>query len=514
MISQKNNKLTLIGALTSKPYAFKARPWELKNAETIDLFDSICSNIRVDIRGSEIMRVLPINNQYINEEWISDKTRFAYDGLKRKRFISPLLKKNDFFVQSNWKNAFETIQENLKNKNFSNLIINTGNNTDLEQLVLIEQMSSNLKNVVINNNHKVNADLQQYYTINNNLLNESEKKIYILVGSNLRVENPILNIKLKKLSEKKTILVAYIGPKYNTTIDMYHIGTNLNNLNLVLKGKHAFCQVIQTFLKTNQKNKKINSNFNNNISIIFGNEFIQLKNSAEILTTVANSKLKNIKFDVSVLKMSAGEINALELGLYSNKKAVIKNNALHYLINKESTNDLKDTGLVIFQGTHNEKIRTKFDIILPGFSWLEKSSLYINALGIIQKSEIVLNAPTNTREDWKISKMFLACLNNINNNLINKDFKENKTLNTINDIHSRLNELSPNLMDNISVYKNSQQVKIKKNKNFNLGNINFNINLKSFINDFYKITSIEKNSKIMNNCSDTINVKKNNFFKN
>jgi hypothetical protein len=110
--------------------------------------------------------------------------------------------------------------------------------------------------------------------------------------------------------------------------------------------------------------------------------------------------------------------------------------------------------------------------------------------------------------------MFLACLNNINNNLINKDFKENKTLNTINDIHSRLNELSPNLMDNISVYKNSQQVKIKKNKNFNLGNINFNINLKSFINDFYKITSIEKNSKIMNNCSDTINVKKNNFFKN
>ena len=512
MINIKNDKLLLIGALTSKPYAFKARPWELKNTETIDLFDSICSNIRVDVRGSEIMRVLPINNEHVNEEWISDKTRFAYDGLKRKRFISPLVKKDNFFVQSDWKNAFLNLENSIVTKDFLNLIISTGNTTDLESLAIIEQLSSKLKNVRVNNNHKVNADLQQYYTFNNNLLNESEKKIYILVGTNLRLENPVLNIKLKKLSQKTNVLIAYIGPKYNNTIGMHHIGTNLDNLGLILKGKHGFCRNIQNFVKRDENNNRIKSYYHNSISLIFGNEFSQLEDSSKILESIASSKLNKVKFDLSVLKLSAGEINACEIGLYSKKESIKERECsnLHYLVNTESINNVKSTDYVIFQGTHNEKIRTKFDVILPGFNWLEKSSLYINALNMIQKSEIVINAPINTREDWKILKMFSNLFKKFQSESINKTL----TLGSIDDLHSRLNELSPNIMNNVSNYKNFQKINIEFTKNLNLTSVNLNMNLKSFINDFYQMTSIEKNSKIMNSCSKTINIKKNNFLKN
>lgn len=515
MIEIKNTQLTLIGALTSKPYAFKARSWELKNIETIDLFDSICSNIRVDIRGSDIMRILPVTNEVLNEEWISDKTRFAYDGLSRGRFLNPMVKKNDLFVQSSWKAIFELIESKLSSTKFDNFVVQTGNFNDLEQLTVLDDLISKSNNVIINND-KINSDLQTFYTINSNLFKSKGQKIFILIGTNLRLENPILNIKLKKLSQKNSVLVAYIGPKYNYNINLIHLGTNLNVLNLILKGKHEFNTLIQNFLKKNSKNVRIKNIFKNNISLIFGNEFNALINHNEIITAINSLKLKAINFDINVIYPYSGQINASELGLNSLIKGQTNSNStnLHYLLGCESTSTINKNDFVIFQGTHNEKIRTDFDIILPTTTWLEKSSLYMNCFGMIQKSQIVTGIPKNVKLDWKIIKMMALWFEYSNSNLFNKQHKSQTKLSNIDEIHSRLNELSPNIMSSISNYKLNENQQLTLQANYSK-NISLNpVNIKAFIPNYYKQTSIEKNSKIMNSCTQLINSKKNNFSKN
>ncbi len=496
------NKLILIGALTSKPYAFTARSWELKNVETIDLFDSICSNVRIDIRGSEIMRVLPLNNEFLNEEWISDKTRFAYDGLKRKRFINPMIKKNNLFVQSSWKEVFTTIENKINNEKFSNFVINTGNFTDLEHITMLDQFANKISNLSINTGLTESADLQKHYTVDNKLLTEKGKKIIILVGTNLRLENPILNIKLKKLSNTNSTLVAYIGSKYNYNIDFLHLGNNINVLNNIIKGKHPFSTTIQNFLKTNNVNKKINNTFINDVYVIFGNEFSQKRNASNYINTLEQANKSNINFKFSILPMFSGKINALELGLF-NKNNNVKNSkkTLHYLLNNETTTNIKKGDFVIFQGHHNETLRTEFDVILPSLTWLEKSSLYMNCFGSIQKSQIILAPPVNVRSDWKITKLFSLIL------------KLNTKLENIDDIHSRLNELSPNIMNSISQYNDlkSQNLNIELKNGYNKIIENNNMPFKSFISNYYQITSVEKNSKTMQQCFDLVNTKKNNF---
>lgn len=504
----KTRQLTLVGALTSKPYAFTARSWELKNIETIDLFDSMCSNIKVNVKGNEVLRVLPLNNNILNEEWISDKSRFSYDGLNRKRFINPMIKQNGLFIKSDWKNIFSFLEKNIKVSKYKNILVHTGNTTDCETLTALDILSLKNKNVIINPTN-LNGDLQSNYTTNNEILTTTGPKVYILVGTNLRLENPTLNIKLRKLSKQKSVLIAYIGPKNEHTIDMIHLGTNLNVLKKILTGKHEFCRDIQTFLKRNNKNTKIFNEFKNSISFIYGNEFSQLLNSAHLIKSVNNFKTNQIKMDVNVLTLYSGKINALELGTYNTIATNVNEGPnIHYLLNTETMHDINPNDFVIYQGTHNEKIRTRCDIILPSLTWLEKSSIYNNCFNMAQKTHIATNAPKNSREDWKIVKMISLWINNSTKQTTNIPF------NNIDDLHNRLNDLSPNIMGTLSSFKSLQTFKINLNKNFKTC-INFNpINIKSFIANFYQMTSIEKNSKIMKECANTINVKKNNFFKN
>jgi len=188
------------------------------------------------------------------------------------------------------------------------------------------------------------------------------------VGSNLRLENPILNIKLKKLSEKNSILVGYIGPKYESNINMIHLGSNLNVLSNILQGRHEFSTLISNFLKTNGKNFKIKNAFKNNIELIFGSPFLQLKNSSKILNTFKSIKNNFFTFNTNILESYSGIINAKEIGLVKTKEFNSNVSNIHYLLNSEITSNIKETDFVIFQGTHNTKIRHKFNIILPGFT--------------------------------------------------------------------------------------------------------------------------------------------------
>jgi NADH-quinone oxidoreductase subunit G len=200
-------------------------------------------------------------------------------------------------------------------------------------------------------------------------LNEKGKKVFILVGTNLRLENPILNIRLKKLSESNSVLVGYIGSKYNYNINLLHLGNNKNTLNSIIKGKHPFSTVIQNFLKTNNSNSKINNIFTNSVYVIFGNEFNQNNNNLNYIESLEQSQKSTLKFEFSTLQMFTGKINVLELGLFNNKNKINNNKqSLFYLINNETTTNIKENDFVIFQGHHNENLRTKFDIILPSLT--------------------------------------------------------------------------------------------------------------------------------------------------
>lgn len=499
----KIKQVILIGALTAKPYAFKARPWELKSIETIDLFESLNTNIRVDVRGSEVMRILPLNNEFLNEEWISDKTRHAYDGLKRRRFINPMIKRNNFFLTTSWKEVISEIKGILKNTSFANYVLNTGNFNDLEHLTVLENFKNNFSKVSVNNNIISNVDFSSNYLIDSSLLKPSGSKVFLFVGLNLRLENPVLNIRFKKLAQNESILIGYIGAKYNYNLNLIHLGTNISILNKIFEGKHFFGTLALMFSKKTVKNSKLKYELRNPLSIFFGYEFEKQFEKNSIIAFLKDASFNNFKISANVLKKYSGIINAAELGLYNTKKTHSSNKNFVYLCGSENYIPGKDD-FIIFQGHHNEKIKTEFNIILPSSTWLEKQGLFINCFGTIQKSKIVNVPPINVRNDWRITEM------------LNHVLKENQKLHEeIIDIHNRLNQLSPNLTNFLNVYKNTYQlnldISIKKSnsRSIRMSTMPF----KTLISNYYQLSAVEYASKIMQNCADELNPKKNNFSK-
>lgn len=493
---------TLIGALTSKPYAFTARSWELRSIETIDLFDSSCSNIKIDIRNSEIMRVLPVNNEYINEEWISDKTRFAYDGLKRWRFINPVIKKNNYFIQVSWQEAFENIKFWINNNKYKNIILNTGNFIDLETTAALKIWSNNYNNVIINAN--INSSDKETYFIDIKTINEiKENTVYIFVGLNLRYENPVMNIKMKKLSNQQHILVGYFGAKYNSNLEYYHLGLNFLGILNLIKGKHAFLKIINKFLKNN----KIRKCFNNRINLILGSEIINKVNFKELFVLLEQhtNKYETFFYNINSLYQHSGKINIKELNLISDNSKLLNKyeKNLYYLIGFEKIKRNNTDDFLIYQGHQNDLNRTDFDVILPSYNWTEKSSLYLNANRVVQKSNLLINPPIQSRLDWKIIRMISI--------LFDKDIQ----FNNIKEIHQILNKFSPNIMNSINKYQlsslfNMKYILNKRNTLFSFKNLN---PLKSLNPNFYITNSVERSSKIMNQCFANLNNKSNNFFK-
>lgn len=551
----KNINYTLIGALTSKPYAFKARSWELESIETIDLFDSLCSNVKIDVRGSTIMRILPINNKNINDNWISDKGRFAYDGFRKRRFVNPMIRNDRIFVECSWSQIWTEISSILGNINnkFNNFVIKTGNFIDLEHITLLRTFVTNIQNwisVIINTKQNYNSNLEFNYLLNNKLFKDNGAKVILFVGTNLKVENPLINLKFNKLNKKKHILIASIGSSFNQNLNVLHISNNISSLKSILEGKHPFCRIIQNFLKKNLKNKKIYNIFKNNVSFVFGSELkININNYLSYINFTNNYITK---FDYSNLKLFSGEINTSKLGFHNNFKITKSTRNIFYLLNVETAKEIKSNDYVIFQGHHNDKIYKKFNMILPTVSWLEKVSSYYNCLGVSQRSKFTIRPPTsNIKIDWKISKKLMECFNfsffvlqhqniknyiDFENYLYNKNqfsIKREKFLNKyllINNINNNNNVLDMHFNNVNNLHKNIDLILGNTlqflNKNFCFQMLNFKnkkhlyfkdltnvMPFKLYIFDYYQVTNIERVSKIMINCSNTLNKKYNNFLK-
>jgi NADH-quinone oxidoreductase subunit G len=459
------------GALTSKPYAFTVRSWELDYINTIDILDSINSKIQVSIKDNDIKRILPLINSEINDDWISDKIRFSYDSLRNQRLIIPFIKYKKKLIKISWKKIlefFKFLKIYLSNKNnIYNFIGINGLYNDIESIFLLKTfINLNKSNIVLDNffiNGK-NCDLRSNYLIikklNNLFLNDST--ILLIVGVNLRLEYPILNIKIRKLVLENNLKVFYIGNNINLNYKYIHISNNYKNFYKFLEGKHWLCNF---FLKK-YSYIMLPANLFNNLNIKKYDKYIS-----------------NFYFLVN----NSSNINSAEVGFINEKRNIIKKNQYNLLYFLNTDFDLKTKGFKIYQGHHGLNFLKNFDIIIPSSTFFEKNSTYINIEGRLQKTKTAVYTFSNMKNDIQI--LFILC------KVFSFELSFDKVSMISEYIYKRY--INSKFLEHDIKYKKKK--KIYKNKN----NIFFSIMDNYYISDIFS-----SSSKIMGLCSQRIIRKK------
>jgi len=465
-----------VGALTSKPFTFRARSWELKKKEGVDVLDGIGSNIKVDIFNNEVVRILPKTNFNINKEWISNKTRFFFDSLKYQRIKYPLLKdENNKFQKISWFNALNIINQKLITTDSSNIKSIIGDLVDLESLFLLKKNLNKLgisnisyEKFLNNKNLKINSDLTSNFLFQNTLKSIDESDLCLIINSDIRQEGSILNIHLINRLKKGNFKIAYLGNKIDFTYPVDNLGLNLDILIKIITGKHSFCKNIKKAKKP---------------IIIFGENIINQKNGYFLI-----SKLKNLSFlnnNINFFNSKNSFINFLEIN-FLNNKLNLKNSKVSYLYNTNLKEKLikEKNNFLIYQGHHFTEDAQNSNLILPGLTFLEKKGTYLNIEGLIQKNEQILNLNTEQRKDLIIYK-------NIYKFIINKNQlkKKNSFL--------KMKEILPYLLKKrIKIINNF----IKSTKYLKI-NINF---LDSLVKNLYYTNILEQYSKILINSNKII----------
>lgn len=390
-----------VGALTSKPYAFKARPWELKAIETIDVLDSICSNIRMDLRGLEIMRILPRLNENINEDWITDKTRFCYDGFKKQRIQKPFVKIGNRFLNVSWKGVFLWIGHKTFNLKQSSWVAITGPLIECEAILALKDFltkmgSSNFESQL---GSFINFDLRNYFLLNKKLQALEDLDFCILLGFNPRLELPLLNVRLRKAVKIKNCLVLLYGYANYLTYKFYNVSNNLRDFLKFIEGKSFLCR---KFLRAE------------NPAILKGSTLAQRVDSSSFSHFTEHLLVKNNRKFTQVINFinnNTGYINSLELGFCSSRKIqnlrVKKTSQIFYLLGVDANMFLKPLlkgaeNFIIYQGFTGNALAEAAHILLPGANFTEQNGTYMNVEGRVQHGKFVKAPPGFARSNWKI----------------------------------------------------------------------------------------------------------------
>ncbi len=466
-----------VGALTSKPYAFEARPWELKKTETIDVMDAVGSNIRVDTYGWEVKRVLPKINEDINEEWISDKTRYACDGLLKQRLDVPYLRENGKLNKSTWKKVQKILIDKLKSFNPNEIAGMVGGLADLEMIYSFKSFfeiclgSKNLEcredRTYINHNERMN------YIFNSSINGIEESDFILLVGTNPRLEATILNARIRKAYLKNKVKIYSIGNPGDLTYPYDNLGSNTSIIKEIVSGRHEISSKIK-------KSK--------NPIVIIGESALFGKTGRYVFETIKSFLFNNnfIRKDwnaLNILSQQASRVGAIDLSFHSiNEKEnfsffdKLENNEfkLIYLLGADNINFNKDNKFIIYQGSHGDKGAEIADIILPGAAYTEKNGLFVNLEGKLQKAYKASYPPGEAREDWIIFKDFA--------NAMKKPLRFNNV---------------KSLRENI--YKDIKDKINKKAQNKSVMDfVDGTISIKPI--DYYYTNSIARSSKVMSEC--------------
>ena len=400
-----------VGALTSKPYVFEARPWELKKTETIDVMDAVGSNIRVDTYDWEVKRILPIINEDINEEWISDKTRYACDGLLNQRLDTPYIKYNNKFEKATWNEVNKIIKSKIENTNKDKICGFVGDLTNMETSFIFKEFfertidTNKYESRAVNN--FIDTSVRENYLFNSTINGIEDSDLILLIGTNPRFEATMVNARIRKAHLNKNPKIISLNDVGDLTYPYQSLDGKTQTIKDIAENKNDISKLI-----INSK-KPI---------IIFGESFFKIKSAKYLFSSFKeflsnNNKLTDDWNPINVLSVDAATVGSLDLDIIdeSNKLLDDLNEnkfEIVYLLGQDNLDFKKKNEFVIYQGSHGDKGAEIADIILPGAAFTEQSGHYTNLEGKIQKAYKASYPPGDAKEDWQIINDLAEVMNN------------------------------------------------------------------------------------------------------
>ena len=472
-----------VGALTSKPYAFTSRSWELQKTESIDVHDAYGSNIRIDSRGSQVMRILPRQNEDINEQWLADKSRFSYDGLRYQRLDTGYLRSGSRMQRISTRESIAKALEILSKFNGREIAVIAGPMIDSESIFLakeiftrlgVENFCSNQFNYVFDNSQRSN------YLFNTTIKEIEKADICLLIGSNVKHTAPLLNARLRKAINSNITKIYRIGRPTDQNYHINELGDNLKILAEILQGTHDFANMLKRAT---------------NPIFIIGDEIYSRKDSLALQSMLLEIATKyNVVREgwngYNILHNHASIVGALDLGFNTSSMSKISSLTqegkikLIYLIGADEFDypDLQKTK-IIYQGHHGDMGAKSADVIIPSAAYTEKYATYANMEGRYQKVYKAVNSPNNVLSDAEIFAHMAYDLK------INLSF-------------SSINEITQNLVDKLGKIFSLNQI-------VNPNTFDIHVNEKATLNkleplekNYYISDVISKNSVTMSKCSE------------
>tara|TARA_B100000965_G_scaffold402257_1_gene427807 strand:- start:1485 stop:3539 length:2055 start_codon:yes stop_codon:yes gene_type:complete len=473
-----------VGALTSKPYAFEARPWELKKTESIDVMDAVGSNIRVDTYGWEVKRILPRMNEEINEEWISDKTRYSCDGLLKQRLDTPYIKKSGKLVKTSWDEALQLISKKLSSLDPSEIAGHVGDMISIENIYAFKNFlkAFNVSNIEFREKKFfINPKEKMNYIFNSTIQGIEKSDLILLIGSNPRHEATMINARIRKTFLQNNTPIFSVGNPGDLTYDYKIIGENVSIINEIVEGNHELSKKIQSSKKP---------------LIIIGESALETSNAEYILSNLKNYLIKNNKINeewnsFNILSQNASTVGAIDLGFYN----ISKNNnfdffknldekkfKLIYLLGSDNLEVSKNDEFIIYQGSHGDRGAEIADVILPSPAFTEQDGIFSNLEGRLQECRKASYPIEGVKQDWKIFDILIQ-LN-----------KKERQFNNFIDLRKKTLE---NFKDKLPIGETPKFIKPEEGKK----DLTFKdevIKIKEI--DYYFSNSISRSSKTMSEC--------------
>jgi NADH-quinone oxidoreductase subunit G len=372
-----------VGALTSKPYAFAARPWELNKTESIDVMDALGSAIRIDTRGREVMRILPRDNDDVNEEWISDKTRHVVDGLRAQRLDQPYIRENGRLYPASWGDAFDAIAAKVKQTEPKRLGAIAGDLAAVEEIFALKDLMTRLGS-------------RATYLFNATIAGLEQADALLIVSSNPRREAAVLNARIRKRWRMSGFPIGLIGERTDLTYPYEYLGAGPQTLSDLATGAHAFGSLLR------QADRPL---------VIVGMGALARPDGAAIASFAARAAQgtgKGAWNGYSVLHTAAARVGALDVGFLPGpsgrtvaEMAAPRALDLLFLLGADEI-DIAPDAFVVYIGTHGDAGAHRADVILPGAAYPEKSGIYVNTEGRVQMAARASFPPGEAREDWAI----------------------------------------------------------------------------------------------------------------
>jgi len=478
-----------VGALTSKPYAFKSRPWELSKTETHDVLDGIGSSIRVDTRGNQVLRVLPRINEDTNEEWINDKTRFAIDGLSRQRLDKVYVRENNKLNVSDWDNALNKIKDEINKRGKDKTITLSGKFTDAETIITSKLFSKGLGSDLYDcrfDNAQIIHGESESFKFNSSIQEVENADAILLVGSNPRWEASVLNVRIRKAYINNNCKIGLVGPDLDLNYPYTKISKSLISLTDILENKSEFSKDLYnaTYPLIIVGTSAINTDQGSSI----------LKICAEIAKKLPN--FSNSLNPLNILNQDVSRVGSLELG-FTNKyfdddfekklqEEINKNKPVVFLLGLDEIESKSLEGsFVIYCGHHGDYNAQHADIILPTPAYTEKSSTFMNIEGRVIQTSRCHNPLGDAKEEWKIFRVL--------SDLLNCGIK----FNNLNDVRKKLVDDNENFLELLEV-RSSSNLSFASKVSIKEHNLSYNIT------NFYMNDSISRSSETMAKCTNEI----------